>query len=543
MFINFSDIPGHENLFLDYLYEFENVADFYKYDFRIKENYLKIFKNITERRREVTSEISSILQKQYSFTESSDKTKKNIALLSDSKTMAVVTGQQLGIAGGPLYTFYKIITAIKLSQYLSERYDDYNFVPVFWLEGDDHDFNEVRSIKIPDDSNIIRTIGYGEESDEDEAKQSVGLISFDESIKDFFAALGSTLRQTEFTDILLERLKSIYAPGKSFSESFFELLHFYFDRFGLVIFNPLDDNVKSLLKPVFRKEITDFREHTEKLVHISATLEELYHAQVKVKPVNLFLRVDDGRFLIEPVDNEFRLKRKRKTFTPEQLLEILDNEPERFSPNVLLRPICQDYLFPTAFYVGGPGEIAYFAQIKPMYDFYNIPSPIIYPRSSATILEKNIAGILDKFSLEITDIFINIENVKKKIINSISENSVDELFDTMIERIEHEFDQLKEKLFDLDKTIADSSNRYRDKIFNAVNELKDKAEKAQQKKHEVTLRQIDRAAVNLFPDNSLQEREFNFIYFVNKYGEDFIDTIFEKLQINKFEHQIIFLQD
>jgi len=541
MFISFSDIPGHENLFLDYLYEFENVGDFYRYDFRNKENYLQVFKSLAERPRDISAKISSILQEQYSFIESSDKTKKNIALLSDSKTMAVVTGQQLGIAGGPLYTFYKIITAIKLSQYLSERYDDYNFVPVFWLEGDDHDFNEVRSIKIPDDSNIIRALGYGEESDEDEAKQSVGIISFDESIKDFFAALGSTLRQTEFTDILLERLKSIYAPGKSFSRSFFELLHFYFDRFGLVIFNPLDDSVKKLLKPVFKKEITDFRVHTEKLVHISATLEEMYHAQVKVKPVNLFLRVDDGRFLIEPVDNEFRLKRKRKTFTPEQLLEILENEPERFSPNVLLRPICQDYLFPTAFYVGGPGEIAYFAQIKPLYDFYNIPSPIIYPRSSATILEKNIAGILDKFSLDITDIFINIENVKKMIINSITENSVDELFETMIERIEHEFDRLKEKLFDIDKTIADSSNRYRDKIFIAVNELKDKTEKAHQKKHEVTLRQIDRAAVNLFPDNNLQEREFNYIYFANKYGEDFINTIFEKLQINKFEHQVIVL--
>lgn len=539
MFINFSDIPGHENLFLDYLYEYENVTDFYRHDFRNRENYLKIFKELSEKPRVAAGDISSILKEQYSSTQSTDLTIKNIALLSDSKTMAVVTGQQLGILGGPLYTFYKIITAIKLSQYLSERYDDYNFVPVFWMEGDDHDFNEVRTIKLPDDSSIIQSISYGEESDEEEAKQSVGHISFDESIRDFLISLGKILRETEFTNDLIERLGLFYSPGKTFNKSFFELLHFYFDRYGLVIFNPVDDDVKKLLKPVFRKEITDFREHTEKLVHISATLEELYHAQVKVKPVNLFLRVDDGRYLIEPVENEFRLKRKRKTFTQEQLLEILENEPERFSPNVLLRPICQDFLLPTAFYVGGPSEISYFAQIMPLYDFYNLNAPVIYPRSSATILEKNIAGILDKYSLEISSFFFDTENVKKRIINSVAEHSVDELFDAIINQIELAFDQLKEKLFELDRTIADSSNRYRDKIYSAVNELKSKAEKAHQKKHEVTLRQIDRTASNLFPNGSLQEREINFIYFANKYGEEFLNTIFNELQINKFEHQII----
>jgi uncharacterized protein YllA (UPF0747 family) len=217
----------------------------------------------------------------------------------------------------------------------------------------------------------------------------------------------------------------------------------------------------------------------------------------------------------------------------------LENEPQRFSPNVLLRPICQDYLLPTAFYVGGPSEVSYFAQTLPLYDFYNLTPPVIYPRSSATILEKNIGNILDKYSIEIADIFIDTENVKKKIINSFSENSIDEVFDNITNQIELAFDQLKEKLFDLDKTIADSSNRYRDKIFNSVNELKGKAEKAHQKKHEVTLRQIDRIAGNIFPNNNLQEREFNYMYFANKYGDEILTVIFDKLQINKFEHQII----
>jgi bacillithiol biosynthesis cysteine-adding enzyme BshC len=539
MYINFSDIPGHENLFLDYLYEYKNVAELYKYNFRDKENYLKIFRNISEKPREISEQISSILSNQYSLLDTSDLTKKNIKLLSERKTIAVVTGQQLGVLGGPLYTFYKIITAIKLSRYLSERYNDFNFVPVFWLEGDDHDFNEVRTIKLPDEVNKINTISYGEEIDEDDVKQSVGLSNFNESISQFINTLSKHLRETEFSKSLLDNFKSFYAPGKTFKDSFFELIHSLFDQYGLVIFNPLDDKVKSLLKPIFKKEIVDFREHTEKLVHVSARLEEIYHAQVKVKPVNLFLRVDDGRFSIEPAENDFKLKRKRKSFTQDELLEILENEPQRFSPNVLLRPICQDYLLPTAFYVGGPSEVSYFAQIMPLYDFYKLTPPVVYPRSSATIVEKNIGNILDKHSIDIAEIFIDTENVKRKILHSVSESSVDEVFDNISNQIELAFDQLKEKLFDLDKTIADSSNRYRDKIYNSVNELKGKAEKAHQKKHEVTLKQIDRAAGSLFPNNNLQEREFNYVYFANKYGDEFLKTIFDKLQINKFEHQII----
>ena len=539
MYINFSDIPGHQNLFLDYLYEFENVSDFYPYDFRNRDNYLKIFKNILEKRSYLSADISQLISNQYSNINKSETTEGNIKKLSDKKTLAIVTGQQLGILGGPLYTFYKIITAIKLSRFLSERYNDYNFVPVFWLEGDDHDFNEVRAIKIIDEGNSLLNIGYKEEIEEDDAKQSVGHIKFDSTIQDFFDNLGKNLKDTEFKVQLLNELKDFYSEGKSFKEAFKDLIFKYFDEYGLIIFDPQEIEVKRLLKPIFKKEITDFRLHTEKLVHLSATLEELYHAQVKVKPVNLFLNYDGGRHSVEPVDNEFRLRRKRKSFTYDQLLELLENEPDKFSPNVLLRPICQDFLLPTAFYIGGPSEISYFAQIKPLYEFYDIVQPIIYPRSSATILESTIENILEKHSVQINDLFIDVENVKKKIINSVAESSIDAMFDGLTKQVETAFDQLKEKLIDLDKTIADASNRYRDKIFSSINELKSKAEKAQQKKYEVTLRQIDKAAINLFPNSNLQERELNFVYYVNKYGNEFIKKIFDELQINKFEHQIL----
>jgi len=375
--------------------------------------------------------------------------------------------------------------------------------------------------------------------DPDDVKRSVGLIEFDESIDDFFNKLEENLRNTEFKNSLLDNLKNIYTSGRTFKTSFRQLIHSVFDEFGLVILDPQDKQIKELLKPIFRKEITDFREHTEKLVHVSAKLEEIYHAQVKVKPVNLFLSTDDGRYLIEPVENEYKLKRKRKSFTQEELLELVENEPERFSPNVLLRPICQDYILPTAFYVGGPSEIAYFAQVTPLYDFYQIQPPIVYPRASATILEPNINKTLEKYDVTINEIFLGVDELKKKVIDSLTENRVDDIFTDAENEVELTFDRLREKLFELDKTIADTSKKYRGKIFNTLNELKGKAEQAQNQKYEVTLRQLDRASTLLFPSGNLQERELNYTYFVNKYGDGFIKKIFDLLEIDEFKHQII----
>ncbi len=539
MQINFGDIPGQHNLFLDYLYEFESVKKFYKHDFRNKEEYLKIFKTISETNREFRNDIPKIIHSQYQGFNLSEKTKNNIDLLKEKNTLAVVTGQQLGILGGPLYTLYKIITAIKLAEHLKERYDAYNFVPVFWLEGDDHDFEEVRSLNVINELNEVTKISYNDEIIDEEIRQSIGYLQIKETISSFFDNLDKNLRDTEFKPELLKKLKEFYSVGKTFKQSFRELIFWLFDEYGLITFDPQDIIIKNLLKPVFKQEINNFRQNTEKLVEVSATLEEVYHAQVKVRPVNLFYSNEDGRFLIEPVENEFRLRRKRKKFTLEEIINEIDNKPENFSPNVLLRPICQDYLLPTAFYVGGPSEISYFAQLTPLYDLYNLTSPVIYPRISATIYEKNLENILEKYNLSFKDVFVKSEELKTRVIKSLSKNSIDDIFAESNNQIEIVIDHLKEKLFEFDKTIADATGKYRQKILSYIDELKSKAIDAQKKKHEITLRQIDKLANSLFPNNNLQERELNFVYFYDKYGDGFMKKLFDEFKINNFDHQVV----
>ena len=262
--------------------------------------------------------------------------------------------------------------------------------------------------------NEYQVINYSEKISNDDDRISVGKTNFTEDINLFFEEIKKTLRPTEFTENILNRLKGFYRPGDSFKNAFKQVLYSLFDKYGLLVFDPQDMKIKEILIPIFKKEISDFRTHTEQVIKVSATLEELYQAQIKVKPVNLFYSDNNGRFLIEPTDEGFRLKGKHVKFTLDELLNLIDTQPQNFSPNVLLRPICQDYILPTAFYVGGPSEIAYFAQLLPMYNIFNIEEPIIFPRSSATLIEKGIQKSIDKFKLNLEDVFVEKKQLEKK---------------------------------------------------------------------------------------------------------------------------------
>lgn len=540
MYINFAELPGQSNLFLDYLYEFENVSKFYPKNFRSKETLSYHFKNLVGRNQEIKSLIAEILVSNYSSEEKSDLTNKNLSLLNRANTIPIVTGQQLGILTGPLYTIYKIITSIKLAEQLNNRFTEYNFIPVFWLEGDDHDFEEIRGITLLNEQNELTSFFYTDNLPEDENRGSVGNLKIKDSINDFFSKFETSLRNTEFKSDQIELLKDAYKSGKTFKEAFKQLIRFLFDKNGLLIFDPQQNSIKQLLKPIFKKEILDFRIHSEKLIEVSADLEELYHAQVKVRPINLFMNYDGGRFLIEPNDDKtFRLKNKRVKFTENEMLSFIENQPELFSPNVLLRPICQDYLLNSGSYIAGPGEIAYFAQAIPLYQFYEVESPIIYPRSSATLVEKNNVSILDKYKLDVRDFFFRNEEVVDKLIKNIAVITVDQLFSEAIKEEERIFNHLKNELLAIDKPISDLSEKYLLKVKSAIEEFKSKAFEAEKRKYENAVKQVNKVLIHLLPNGSLQEREFNYFYYSNKYGTEFINLLFNELTINNFEHQII----
>lgn len=539
MFINFSDLPAHQNIFLDYLYEFEKVEKYFNKNFRDVDEYPVFLSELANYNRPHRDAVINIIKKQYQNLNASKQTEVNLELLSSKKTLAVVTGQQLGIFGGPMYTFYKTITAIKLCRSLKEKFEGYNFVPVFWLEGDDHDLDEVSSLNIIDKSNELKVLKFGDALEEGTNKGSVGHIKLTEDIRKFINEFNDETRDSDFKEDLMNRLNTSYNEDATFNSAFRSLIFDIFDEYGLIIFNPQEIEIKRILKDIFKNELENFREHTDVLVEKSAELEEEYHAQVKVKPINLFASEKDGRFLIEPVDENYRLKGKRKTLTKDELFEWLERAPEDFSPNVLLRPICQDYLLPTAFYIAGPGEISYFAQVTPLYGFFNVPQPYIYPRGSATIVEKNITNVLEKYNLKYTDLFFDEKELIEKVIGSLSEAKIDDDILEAKKLIEEKIIKIRENFLQIDQTLGDVTDKSLERINQTLDQLMQKAKKAEERNHETAIRQVTKARNLFYPNNNLQERELNFTYIVNKYGIEMLKWILEELAVNKFEHQII----
>jgi bacillithiol biosynthesis cysteine-adding enzyme BshC len=539
MYIQYQELPGFRSIFIDYIQNTDKARKYFEQNFLDEHNYEQKFQEISNSNKIHRAILPEIINEQYESLKKSKLIISNLELLKNPKTMAVVTGQQLGLYGGPLYTIYKIITAIKLSRRLKEKYDKYNFVPIFWLEGDDHDFDEVASISFFNKVNELTTITYDDGLGEEINRGSVGRIKFNDKFADVIKKLSEELKESDFKESIFTELENIYNSSKGFLSSFREFINNLFGDYGLIILDPQDRKIKKLLRPIFKKELEDYRFHADSSIQRSAQIDDDYHAQVKVKPVNLFITENKGRYLLEPTDTGFKPKNKKSRYTLDEMLSRVETNPEDFSASVLLRPICQDYILPTAFYVGGPAEIAYFGQIVPNYEFFNVPKPFIYPRASATILEKNIVNLLEKFELSVKDVFQDNENIKNEIISNVADIDINSVFDESVNEINIVIDNLKEKLFAIDPTLVDNANKSLDKIIHTLNIMRSKADSAMQRKHDTVLRQVDRIFLNLYPNGNYQERELNYISFAIKYGDDFVKWLFNELTINKFEHQIL----
>ena len=533
---------GFSRLFVDYIDNYSRVKDFFIGDFRDKNLWQSRLNAVTHREIDRSS-VAQVLLNQNRDYHCGIKTLANIDLLLNENTVAIVTGQQVGLFTGPLYTMYKILTTLKLTEQLSQQYPEYNFVPIFWLEGEDHDIEEVSSFSFLNASNELQQLRY---PSEDKASGTnvgaVGSIHLDESIGMLFSSLHQALLPTEYSPKVFELFETAYQKGMTFSRAFIHLVNVLLEDSGLIFFDPHNPDTKKLLKPIFEQELNDISHTCQLVITQSELLEKQYHAQVKPRAVNLFLFHNGGRYAIEPREQGFSLKGTRRTFSKEEMLELLNTDPNLFSPNVILRPICQDYLFPTLAYVAGPSEVAYFAQFKLLYENFDIPEPIIYPRCSATVVEDRIQKIINKYGLQSKDFFTDIDALKGRITASISDFKVEELFSNTFGTVSESLTSLKGGLESIDPTLVPAMESTLSRMQGALNGLKEKTLAAQVRQHEISLRQLDKVAISLFPNSNLQEREMNIIYYLNKYGLEFLRWLRSELVLDKFTHQIINLE-
>ena len=533
---------GFSRLFVDYIDNYSNVKDFFIGDFRDKKLWQSQINAILHREIDRSS-LAQVLLNQNRDYQCGIKTLANIDLLLSDNTVAIVTGQQVGLFTGPLYTLYKILTTLKLTEQLSQQYPEYNFVPIFWLEGEDHDIEEVSSFSFLNASNELQELRYpAEEKTTGSNLGAVGSVHLDESIGMLFSSLHQALLPTEYSSKVFELFETAYQKGMTFSRAFIHLINVLLEDSGLIFFDPHNPDTKKILKPIFEQELNNISHTCRLVITQSELLEKQYHAQVKPRAVNLFLFHNGGRYAIEPHEHGFSLKGTRRTFSKEEMLGFLNTDPNLFSPNVILRPICQDYLFPTLAYVAGPSEVAYFAQFKLLYENFNIPEPIIYPRCSATIVEERIQKIINKYGLQPKDFFTEIDALKGRITESISDFKVEELFSNTMGTVSESLTSLKDGLESIDPTLVPAMENTLVRMQGALKGLKEKTLAAQVRQHEISLRQLDKVAISLFPNSNLQEREMNIIYFLNKYGLELLRWLRSELILDKFMHQIINLE-
>lgn len=550
--VEFSKLPNFNNLYLDYISggeeEMEKLKPFFNSMYRDNEEFFKVIDdkvhNYSTNRYFDKNILIDILKHQNVTFGGDEYTAANIEKLSGEHTFAVVTGQQVSLYTGPLYTILKTITAVKLAKDLHERFPQFNFVPVFWLEAEDHDIDEADHTYIIDRQNELIRIGFEqqENNSEENIKRStppVGTTVFGEVINSINEQLRSSLIDTDFKDKIMNLVTKHYREGNDYKTAFAGLMNEIFKGYGVIFIDPSDIEIKRLLKPVFEKELTSSPKLCESIITQSAELEKHYDLQVKPKVINMFFLHNNNRLLIEPRDGgKFALKNSKRRFENDELMNLLEESPELFSPNVVLRPVCQDYLLPTAAYIGGPGEISYFAQLKPAYRHYDITMPVIFPRVSASIVESKISKFLNNFNVKFEDIFHHSFLVSK-VVDKLSEVKIEDEIGKYTDEINKIFYDMKNMTVKVDQALLNIVDNMKEKTKQNLEQFRGKLINAQAKKSETTTTQIDKVTNNIYPNHNLQERVINILYFLNKYDDSFIKKLFHETDVNNFNHQVI----
>jgi len=473
--------------------------------------------------RDVSASVLESFNKAYL---DSDITRDQIEKIKKNNSLTVVTGQQVTLFGGPLYTVYKTITAILYSKKI-ERETSLPVVPVFWIADEDHDIDEVSKVFLPD-SHDTTGIAYTHKSYDEAPPASA--IELGDELNNVWSQLNDALDQTDFSSRLMDDIRACYRSDKTFGEAFSKLLMTYFGKHGLLIAGSLDPDVKSRCKHLLKTAVTSQEKITRALDDTTFALKEAgYHDQVQVQPSNLFYITESGeRIKLQYSGDSWSIPGNK--WTEKELLDLIETHPEQFSPNVFLRPILQDFILPVAAYVGGPGEIAYYAQMKQFYGCFGFKMPIILPRFSMTLFESAIDRIIEKLPFEWQTYRNRIEDLEKEFVERTESVNIEKLFGIWRSQIDELSRAKREEIGEVDPSLKGSVGKAKAAYFSELDKLKGKVYRSVKEQENVQLDRIRRIKNNLFPNGNLQEREVAFIYYMNKYGTDLWDRVIDELE-------------
>jgi bacillithiol biosynthesis cysteine-adding enzyme BshC len=461
------------------------------------------------------------------------------AALDDPSSVAIVTGQQAGAFGGPLYTVLKAVTALQVARRVHAEHG-VPVVPVFWVDAEDHDWDEIQTATSLDaefnvaEATLPSPAGAG--------SHPVGALVLDERVADVVAAFAATLPPTEFTEELVASLKRHYHPGATVGGAFAGWIDELLGRHGLVVFDAADPRVKPAVASLFVAELGAPGRTSSLVKGAGASMAALGHPP-QVEPaddaVNLFYLDASGRRPIKIRDGAYTIGTTVRT--PKELEAEAAAHPERFSPNVVLRPVVQDTLFATICYIAGPSELAYQAQLGGVYRAFGVESPLLQPRASATILDSPSARFLEKHDVPFEALQAQDESVLNHLLERQLPASIDQLLQATERHISDQTAALREAVKAVDPTLSGAVDTTAAKLNETIRHLQSKIVQASKKKDETLRRQFKRTRDLAFPGGHPQERLLNVAFFANRYGAAFVDRLLQELPVSAACHYLVTL--
>lgn len=468
----------------------------------------------------------SVLQQQYSKIAVSDLTKQNIESLSSENTFTITTGHQLNLFTGPLYFLYKIISTINLTQELKTKYPNYNFVPIYWMATEDHDFEEI---------NYFNFKGKKFRWDK-ESSGPVGRLSTEE-LAVFFEIYSQELGSGTNAEILKKIFQEAYLNHSTLAEATQHLSNALFKKYGLVILDADNQDLKRTFIPHIKEELL-LQTSYKKVSETTKKLRE-YTIQVNPREINLFYLEDNLRERIILENEKYKVINTKIEFTESEILKLLENHPEKFSPNVIMRPLYQEVILPNLCYIGGAGEIAYWLELKSFFNNAKVTFPIILLRNSALLVTEKQSKKADKLDLKWKDLFLKQSDLINERVKSLDDFSID--LSIQKDFLKTQFHYLYTLAQKTDNSFIGAVKAQEAKQIKGLENLEKRLLKAQKRKHSEELERITNLQNELFPNQSLQERQVNFSEFYLEYGNNLIEKLILQLKPLDAKFEVILL--
>lgn len=513
---------------LDYLDQAKSLQPFYNFPSTIDgiKKSIDQRKNLPVDRKLLVGE----LRKQYSDINTDNKVKDNIDALLSETTFTITTAHQPNIFTGPLYFLYKIVHAIKLAEYLSELMPGNKFVPVYYMGCEDADLDELGHIYLDGEKLSWQTKQTG----------AVGRMKVDKDLLKIIEKMEGQLWAEPYGKEVIELVKQSYKEGDSVQSSTFRIVNTLFGKYGLIVLIPDNASLKKQVIEVFKDDLLN-QQPSSIVSNTSAKLSELYKVQANPREINLFYLKDNIRERIEVNGDKYEVLNTGILFSKDELLTELNDHPDRFSPNVILRGLFQETILPNIVFIGGGGELAYWLQLKELFKHYKVSYPVLLLRNSFLLVEEKWQEKIEKLGFTAADFFLSEQDLLNKLVERDSKNAT-KLNGSLVQ-VEELYDHFKKQAAEIDSTLAPHVEALKTRSLQRLQELEKKMLRAEKRKFAEQQRHIQVIREKLFPKNSLQERIDNFSYYYAKWGSELIEQLYQQSPTLENEFVIVIEND